>query len=324
MRFLQATNSFVLASALALTLPACTIARDFPTEVGDAGPSDDARTDAGDDDDDADVTHRDGGADSGADVAVGTPGPIVFFAAHPDDETIGMAGAILQAISEGRPVYVELMTHGEASFVRGQLEDRGTDTWHPGRHVYALTVKEFGDARVREFRDAMGRLGVTGVNVSDFGNGKLTPEQVTTRIEHWLAQGIRGLSLRGTAGAEDPQNPGNPAPHPDHAAVWNALSASGYPDVLGFCIYQAVTGRCQYDAKVDVGQWCKGKRDALAAYELWEPAEGRYGVAFHSTNGLITLAGSRCEEFVVRPDPTKVIPVNDSEAGVVAGPAMEP
>src|SRR5580700_7878227 len=58
--------------------------------------------------------------------------PIVFFAAHPDDETIGMAGAIRLAVAEGRPVFVELMTHGEASFARGVLDDHGTDSWHPG------------------------------------------------------------------------------------------------------------------------------------------------------------------------------------------------
>ena len=68
-----------------------------------------------------------------------------------------MAGAILQAKDEGRPVYIELMTHGEASAARAMLEDRETDTWHPGRHVFALSVQEFGDARVREFRDAMTR-----------------------------------------------------------------------------------------------------------------------------------------------------------------------
>ncbi len=306
------TTRFALACSLAL--PACTMTRDIPRDGGDAALVDDAG------EHDAELTRH----DSGADVAVGTPGPIVFFAAHPDDETIGMAGAILQAISEGRPVYVELMTHGEASFARGVLADRGTDTWHPGRHMYTLSVQEFGDARVREFRDAMGRLGVTGVHVSDFGNGKLTMEQVTERLEYWTSQGIPGLGLRGTAGAEDPQSAGSPAPHPDHAAVWRALSTSGHPDVLGFCIYQAVTGKCQYDAKVDIGPWCEGKRDALAAYELWEPAQGRYGVAFHSTNGLITLSGTRCEEYVVRPDPIRVVPAPDPDAGVVAGPVMEP
>lgn len=311
-----------LAGFLALGAPACIAERDFPShllEENDASadaPGDDAGRESG-------VT-GDGGD---PDVAVGTKGPIVFFAAHPDDETIGMAGAILQAESEGRPVYIELMTHGEASAARGMLDDRNTDSWHPGRHVYALSVDDFGDARVREFQDAMSRLGVTGVNVSDFGNGKLTPAQVAERIDFWLAKKAPGLSLRGTAGAQDPQTTASPAPHPDHAAVWNALVASGHPDVLGFCIYEAVTGRCHYQAKTNVGPFCEGKRDALAAYELWSPGEGRYAIAYHSTHGLLDAVGQDCLEYAVSPDAPSPVgpggPVGDAGIDPVVGSPVE-
>ena len=41
--------------------------------------------------------------------------PAIFFAAHPDDETLGMAGSISQAVAAGRTVVVELMTRGTAS-----------------------------------------------------------------------------------------------------------------------------------------------------------------------------------------------------------------
>src|SRR5579859_6117073 len=40
---------------------------------------------------------------------------VVFFAPHPDDETLGMAGPILAAKSSGATVIIELMTQGEAS-----------------------------------------------------------------------------------------------------------------------------------------------------------------------------------------------------------------
>ncbi len=243
-----------------------------------------------------------------------TRGPIVFFAAHPDDETIGMAGAILQAVSEGRPVYIELMTHGDSSFVRSELVNGQTDAWHPGSHMYPLSVQSFGEARVREFMDAMQRLGVTGVNVSDFGSSsKLTSAQVTERVDYWLSRNERGLSLRGTAGAQDPAHATSPAPHPDHAAVWNALVASGYEDVLGYCIYEAVTGRCRYDEKVDVSEWCAGKRDALGAYETWDPSKGRYGIALHSTYGLLKNVGARCNEYVVRAIPDRPSTIDNTD-----------
>jgi hypothetical protein len=37
---------------------------------------------------------------------------VVFFAAHPDDETIGMAAAIMHEVQAGNRVFIELMTHG--------------------------------------------------------------------------------------------------------------------------------------------------------------------------------------------------------------------
>jgi hypothetical protein len=40
--------------------------------------------------------------------------PAIFFSAHPDDETLGMAGSIHQALAAGRTVVVELMTRGTA------------------------------------------------------------------------------------------------------------------------------------------------------------------------------------------------------------------
>jgi hypothetical protein len=237
--------------------------------------------------------------------------PIVFFAAHPDDETIGMAGAIGQAIADGRPVFVELMTHGESSFVRGFLATRGTCAWHTGSHVYDLSLEDFGDARVREFLDAMHRLGVTGVHVGGFTSMELTPSEVSGRIAYWRARKEPGLSLRGTAGAQDPESDTDPLPHPDHAAVWEALVASGFHDVLGYCIYQAVTGKCRYDERVSLGALCSLKRDALAAYEHWDPDNGRYAIAYHSTHPLLEDVAGGCREWIVRPTTRDRAPTED-------------
>jgi len=307
MFFQRFTALVAFPCSLALGVISCTVEPGGDSEVADAAPDGHTHVIA--------VTAHDGGPDSGSDAHshAGTKGPVVFFAAHPDDETIGMAGAILQAVSEGRPVYIELMTHGEASFVRSELVNGQTDSWHPGRHLYPLSVADFGEARVREFQDAMTRMGVTGVHVSDFGNLALTSTQVTERIDYWLSRNLRGLSLRGTAGAQDPQHMKGNGPNPDHAAVWNALVASGYEDVLGYCIYQAETGRCAYDKKVDVNEWCAGKRDALDAYETWDPPKGRYGIAFHSTYGLLKNVGARCVEYVVLPTPDRPATIDNTD-----------
>lgn len=50
-----------------------------------------------------------------------------------------------------------------------------------------------------------------------------TQAQVATRVGFWVRRADPGLSLRGTAGWQNPSTAG--IPHPDHAATWNALAA---------------------------------------------------------------------------------------------------
>ena len=84
------------------------------------------------------------GADSGFPVNASTGAfvcppydrPAVFFAPHPDDETIGYAANIAEHVQTGRDVFIELMTHGRATGVRATLGNGGTDPWHPGTHGY--------------------------------------------------------------------------------------------------------------------------------------------------------------------------------------------
>ncbi|HEY9421732.1 MAG TPA: PIG-L family deacetylase, partial [Thermoanaerobaculia bacterium] len=163
--------------------------------------------------------------------------PIVFFAAHPDDETLGMAGTIRAAKTAGRTVFVELMTRGEGS---------GGCSSFPIRTAC-------GNARVNEFTESMIHFGVDGVvggkdgrnNLGDkyllYSNGAANPAQggnqsrcsaanlspnpgVTARVNFWLTRGGAGLSLRGTSGVDDY------VCHPDHYAVSLALKNAGFAD----------------------------------------------------------------------------------------------
>ncbi len=231
--------------------------------------------------------------------------PMVFIAPHPDDETIGMAGAIREGLGQGRAVFIELMTHGEMSKVHEKLNDGGKDSWHTGTHHYKLTTQEFGDARVREFFEAAVRLGVTGVHVHGFKNGGLTPDDVASTIQYWVKRstnldGVTALSLRGTAGAQDPQDQKG-LPHPDHKAVWDALAASELPDVQGYCIYNYTQNKSTPDQTYDISPWCADKRAALESYKVWNPDAGRFAVGEHSVHDLLAKAGSECHEFIVYP-----------------------
>jgi hypothetical protein len=248
--------------------------------------------------------------------------PIVFFAPHPDDETLGMAGAILAAKSAGRTVIVELMTHGEGS----------------GSCLSVFpTTTDCGNARVNEFTESMIRLGVDGVvggkdggnNFGDkyllYSNGSpdgsqgssqpycsapnLTPNPgVTARVNFWLAHGGTGLSLRGASGVDDYTC------HPDHFAVALALKNAGFPDTKYYQVYRVRdpnrnnatstnwSGQTVNLVRENTNPYCgtpgatdcsyasnrgSGKRAGLSAYNITCTSSGFYAYAWqHSTGDL--------------------------------------
>ena len=228
--------------------------------------------------------------------------PAVFFSPHQDDETLGMGGAIYEHVQAGRDVFLELMTDGSQSGARAILNNGGTHSWHSGSHVYPLTTSEFSEARMREFKAAAARLGVKGIYLNPgITDGTLTQAQVGARIQWWINRGFTGLSLKGTAGSEDPTTAGG-TPHRDHAAVWNALIASGFADVRGYFVYHHTSNAGTPDVtKVLTAAECAAKRSALNEYKLWSPSAGRYAVGYHSVSALIDSTYSSCREYVEHP-----------------------
>lgn len=217
--------------------------------------------------------------------------PAVFFSPHPDDEAIFMAGAIKEHLDAGRQVFVELMTHGEASSARTTIGNGGTCSWHSGTHAYSLAATVFGDARVAEFRDATSRLGVNGVFVSDFGDKDVSTAEVTSRIGFWLKHQdpVKGVSLKGTRSTTS-----SSYTHPDHVAVWSALLASGLGDIRGY----APAGDAPPAVVLTLSAaQCAAKNAAWGAYQRWDPTPGRYAIGRHSM-GYATLD---CQEYLVKP-----------------------
>ncbi len=216
--------------------------------------------------------------------------PAVFFAPHPDDESIGMAGSIAQAVKAGKDVYLEVLTHGEGSKAGFALLLRGQ--WVFGDAL--------GKARVAEVLDAARRLGVKGIHVSDFGDGNVTKQEVNGRVRFWEKRAAGPLTLRGTVGEGDPTL-GKRTPHPDHQACWEAVSESSAKDAAGFYIYRYQTGKGSPDQTVDVSGERAKKLDALEAYRVWDPGHGRYAVGEHSVGELISKATKDVHEYIERP-----------------------
>lgn len=80
-------------------------------------------------------------------------GPLVVIAPHPDDETLGAGGVLLEAAARGREVWVVFATSGDA-FPWGLHRLR---RWRGGR---AAAQQGLGGERMREALRATARLGV--------------------------------------------------------------------------------------------------------------------------------------------------------------------
>lgn len=216
--------------------------------------------------------------------------PVLVFAPHPDDESIGLAGAILRERAQGHEVFLELMTHGEASGTRHLLESRG----------YRFSPESFGDARLREFRDAVRRLGVTGVHVVDGGDQRLEERTVQARVLFWREHATP-LRVYGPEGHDDVNQ--RDRVHHDHAVVWRALSGMPGLNLTSQYIYLyfALDGASDYHGQprriADITPWCDGKRDALNAYKLWDPPSGRFAIGYLSVPILIDAASELCQEY---------------------------
>lgn len=85
--------------------------------------------------------------------------PAVFFSPHPDDETVNMGVTIAKMVTLGRPVYVVLLTHGRES---GALHviNRTLKKQYMYEIYGPLSRDQLEVARVREFYNAGKALGV--------------------------------------------------------------------------------------------------------------------------------------------------------------------
>lgn len=232
---------------------------------------------------------------------------VYWFEPHQDDGSLFMAQAVAHHVLANREVHVVLMSNGNASSARGEINGTAVDTgwWgspvhDPAREGYApLGLTEFGLARTREWRQAWIQLGVPperqhfgmGLASSDLLPTNITTAYATDVMRYWVQQDL---------------NQGLPAPSlktmwwgdttTDHANCGAALRAlrlsndTHYADAQWMVRTEqrGVTGSQQYAvpaamlAEVQALQersgWC---------YCAWAPEQGMYAIGRHSVSDLL-------------------------------------
>ena len=88
-------------------------------------------------------------------AAAASLGPVLVLVAHPDDEALGPAGVIEQAVADGRQVYVAVVTNGDSGSTGTASGYCGAPSGNPA------TTAMHGLARDKETLAGMGLLGLS-------------------------------------------------------------------------------------------------------------------------------------------------------------------
>lgn len=231
--------------------------------------------------------------------AAATPVPSVLFAAaHPDDETIGMGTSIAEAVAAGQDVHVVLMTDGEGSGALDIINGTAVSPWWgiahtPAAEGYApLTAQTMAAARVQETRTALramasGLPGTLTLHQAHLPDGGVTTEAAQAAILA-VADAIAPggpVRLKGHSHVVDN--------HSDHLAVGAALRALKAADPVRFgdvrhYVMTPYWGDSRlslvaefWDNPTDAGITARAV-NACRSYGAWDPEAGKYAIGYHS------------------------------------------
>ena len=230
-----------------------------------------------------------GGSD--ADSAVPHNQDVIVFAPHQDDEVLSMGAFIRQSVDNGCRVHVVLCTDGSRSWVRTELADGLTCSFHEGSHAYSLSEEEFVSSRDDEFFESCQALGVSPLDVCIDGgrsrDGQLDVDAAKAIISKYLAQYPNAVvcTMSPMVGLSQ---------HSDHRALGNAaleLYREGSIADLRLFVEPYNVGdfqRC--NPGLGLGETASsGDASALLAacdaYSMWNPPANRYAIGYHSVGG---------------------------------------
>lgn len=213
--------------------------------------------------------------------------PAIYYAPHPDDETIFMGASLARTARERRVIVVPL-SRGGASSARGKLATR------LGREV---GVEEFVSARREEQTAAVAELGVRADDVlwQDLPDGAIDADAVLEVVRR-LAERHPGASHRTMSYLD---------PHRDHAAAGAGVRAALGEGLIQDAIFHLPVSHVpeRWGTRVRLSAPdLAAKRAALREYQVWDPEHGRLAVGQVSVTTLIAAQLHRPVERTHGPD----------------------
>jgi LmbE family N-acetylglucosaminyl deacetylase len=214
----------------------------------------------------------------------------VFFIPHPDDEVLSMGCGILKDLRDSNDVYIILMTHGEGSgaiyTINGsnQKNDKTYCFWHrkyhdPKTEGYSpLSKTEFGNMRIKEFKQTVNALGVKEQNeiIYNFPDGFLPEDSVRNIMLNFEKNHPKTL-FRTTSWFDL---------NHDHHVLGSVLKgihdSLKISDALFFC------SPAQWNECIAPSHFEKSKlmdstmRVTLAIYHQWKPMNQSFAIGYHS------------------------------------------
>ncbi|MGW1951173.1 PIG-L deacetylase family protein [Streptomyces sp. NPDC001920] len=239
--------------------------------------------------------------------------PAIFYSPHQDDEAIGMAGSILEHKAAGRPVYLVLVSLGENDGLAHHMNSGEcylrTRCAAPG-HRHNLNWPTDGTskvvpARTAEFMASAKALGVDKVinfKVPDSAHDKATyprfVDAVAAKVTS-LARQYPGASHKFTAGWLEITG--------THKALsdvaYRLMNDGRISDVRFNHIYayqNPIETRARGAAYVlnIPSAHMRLKRNAIYAYNTWDPSRNLYALGYHSVPDMMESAHADPREFV--------------------------
>ncbi|GLW35490.1 PIG-L deacetylase family protein [Actinoplanes regularis] len=247
-------------------------------------------------------------------VASAAAKPAIFYSPHQDDEAIGMAGSIQEHKAAGRPVYLVLVTLGknvglpkimnEGACSRGSRCASPNDFHNLGWPTDGIS--KVVPARTAEFMASAKALGVDKVI-----NWKLPETEynrfvdtVTAKVKA-LAEQYPGASHKFVAGWMDKlgSDPANGTHKACSDAAYRLMNDGTLTDVRFNHIYaynlpMNERGRGAAHVLNIPDSHMKAKRNAIYAYNTWDPDRNFYALGYHSVDWMLEAAHYDAREFV--------------------------